>query len=93
MTPQEDLIARLKAVVPYQGKSNVAFLCHEAAEAIAAQAALLSEAREAVRPFSTYAPRGNELVVALAGHDGRVEIRGKHFMDASALLAKLEPKP
>ena len=29
-----DLVKRLKAVIPYQGKSNTAFLCHEAADRI-----------------------------------------------------------
>lgn len=30
----EDIVKRLRAVVPYQGKSAVAFLCHEAADEI-----------------------------------------------------------
>ena len=30
----EDSVKRLRAVVPYQGKSAVAFLCHEAAAEI-----------------------------------------------------------
>lgn len=30
----EDSVKRLRAVVPYQGKSAVAFLCHEAADEI-----------------------------------------------------------
>jgi hypothetical protein len=32
----EDLEARLRKIIPYQGKSTVAFLCHEAADALTA---------------------------------------------------------
>ena len=49
------LVERLNAVVPYQGKSVVAFLCHEAAERIAADSDLLAaleEAAEFIQPFN-----------------------------------------
>jgi len=40
-----DLVKRLRAQVPYQGKSNIAFLCHEAADAIAARDAEIADIR------------------------------------------------
>lgn len=44
----EALEARLLAVVPYQGKSQVAFLCHEAAEALCSLRAQLAEMEAAL---------------------------------------------
>lgn len=41
-----DITERLRAVIPYQGKSKVAFLCHEAADTIEALRAELA-ARDA----------------------------------------------
>lgn len=40
------LIARLRAEVPYEGKSRVAFQCHEAADAIESLQAELVKTRE-----------------------------------------------
>lgn len=45
MADHSDLVARLNAVIPYQGKSNVAFLCHEAAALIETQAAEIEALR------------------------------------------------
>lgn len=39
----EELIERLRAVIPYQGKSEIAFMCHVAASTIERLLAALDE--------------------------------------------------
>lgn len=46
-----EVVERLRAVVPYQGKSAVAFLCHEAADFITSLAAERDEAVGLLKRF------------------------------------------
>lgn len=46
LATKDDLVARLLREVPYQGKSRVAFQCHEAADEIETLRAELREVRE-----------------------------------------------
>ena len=76
-----DLVERLRAQVPYQGKSNIAFLCHEAADALAAKDAEIVGLREA-RDFyaGRYAERCGDVVwlKALLEEAGKV---GKEIVE------------
>lgn len=51
MTDNAELVERLRAQIPYQGKSAQAFLCHEAADAIAALQQESPRAEVAVKPL------------------------------------------
>lgn len=53
-SPNTNLIERARAVVPYQGKSNIAFLCHELADALEASERERDEARFSRPPFGTW---------------------------------------
>lgn len=78
------IVERLKAVIPYQGKSNVAFLCHEAAGTITALAEALAWYKDKAADCRKHGPDGDAARQALDADGGR---------RASEALAKLDNQP
>ena len=69
MTDHTALVERLRAEMPYQGKSRAAFLCHEAADTIESLQAELVKTREQAAEIE----RLRLTVIKLQGHQAALE--------------------